>query len=78
MYSKEMGTSIECVHCSNDLGRMLPLSSLGEAGAPSVEDLVEGSVNREGEGALEKGSATWPGDPDRGELLQHSLEVASS
>ena len=73
-----MGARIKCVHCSHNLGRMLPLSSPSEAGAPSVEDLVEGAVNGEGKGALEKGASAWHGDQYRGELLQQSLEVASS
>ena len=57
---------------------MFPLGGPGEAGAPSVEDLVEGSVNGEGEGALEEGATAWPSDQDRGELLHRNLEVASS
>jgi len=57
---------------------MLFLSSSSEAGAPSVEDLVEGYVNGEGEGALREGATAWLGDQDRGEFLPHGLEVASS
>ena len=30
----------------------------------------------EGEGALEEGASAWSGDQNRGELLQHGLEVA--
>ena len=57
---------------------MLPLGSPSEAAAPSIEDLVEGPVNGEGEGTLEEGASAWHGDQDRGKLLQHSLEVASA
>ncbi len=53
---------------------MLPLGSPSEAGTQSIEDLVEGAVNGEGEGALEEGASAWPGDQDRGKLLQHSME----
>ncbi len=49
-----MGTRIEGVHCTHNLSRMLPLSRLGEVGSPSVEDLVEGAVEGEGEGALRR------------------------
>ena len=54
------------------------MGSPREVGAPSVEGLVEGSVKGEGEGALEEGASAWPGDQDRGKLLQYSLEVASA
>ena len=73
-----MSTNIKGIYSSRNLGRMLPLGSQGEAGAPSIEDLVEGAVNGEGEEALEEGAFTWHGDQDRGELLQHNLEVASA
>ena len=68
-YKKEMSARIKGVHCSHNMGRMLPLGSPCEAGAPSVEDLVEGSVNGEGEGALEEGASALLGDYDRGKLL---------
>ena len=68
-YKEEMSARIEGVHCSHNLGRMLPLRSQGEARPPSVEDLVEGDVEGEGEGALEEGASAWPGDQNRGEFL---------
>ena len=71
-----MSTGIKGIHSSHNLGRMLPLGSPGEAGAPSIEDRVEGAVNGEGEGAFEDGASTGPGDQDCGEFLQHRLEVA--
>ncbi len=77
-YIEEVGTRIEGVHFSHNLGCMLPLSSPGEAGPPSVQDLVEGASEGEGEGAMEEGASARPGDQDRGELLQHGLEVASA
>ena len=72
-----MSTSIKGIHSSHNLGRVFPLGSRDEAGAPSIENLVEGAVNGEGEGALEEGASAWPSDQDRGELFQHGLEVAS-
>ena len=75
-YKEEVGIRIEGVHCSNNLGCMLLLSTPSEAGPPSVEDLVEGASEGEGEGAMEEGASARPGDHDRGELLQHGLEVA--
>ena len=56
----------------------MPLGSPGQSGTPSVEDLVEGTNDGEGEGALEEHASTRPGDQGRGELLQESLEVATT
>ena len=53
-----MSPSIKGIQSSHNLGRMLRLGSLGEAGAPSIENLVEGAINKEGEGALEEGAST--------------------
>jgi hypothetical protein len=57
---------------------MLPLSSPGEAGSPSVKDLVKSHVEGEGEGALKEGATARPCYQDSGELLQHGLEVGST
>ena len=54
----------------------MPLGSQGQSGTPSVEDLVEGTIDGEGEGALEEHASTRHGDQGRGEFLQESLEVA--
>ena len=73
-----MGTRKEGVHCTHNLGRMLPLSSPGEAGSPRVEDLMESAVEGEGEGPLKEGASARPCYQDNGELPQHGLEVAST
>ena len=39
---------------------MLPLRSPSQTGASSIEDLVEGAVDGESEGALEEHTAAWP------------------
>ena len=57
---------------------MFPLSSPGEAGSPSIEDLVESAVEGQGKGALEKGAAAGPSNQDRSELLKKGLEMAAA
>ncbi len=64
-----MGTRKICVHCTYNLGSMLPLGSPSKAGSPRVEDLVESAFDGEGEWALEERAPAWPVDQDRGELL---------
>ncbi len=60
------------------MGGVLPLGSPGQSGTPSVEDLVEGTIDGEGEGALEEHASPRHGDQGRGEFLHESLEVAST
>ena len=52
---------------------MLPLSSLGQSGTPSIEDLVEGAIDGEGEGALEEHASTRPGEQGRGKFILGEL-----
>jgi hypothetical protein len=78
MYKEKVGTNKECIHCPYNLRGVLPLSSPSQTGTPSIEDLVEGAIDGEGEGALEEHAFAWPGDQGRGELLQQSLKVASA
>ena len=47
------------------MGSMLPMGSPCEAGAPRVQDLEEGAVDGDCEGALEKGAAPGPCHQDR-------------
>ena len=76
--ARDMSARIKSIHSSHNLGRKLPLGSPCETGAPSIKDLVEDAVNGEGEGVVEEGASAWPGDQDRGKLLQHGLEMASA
>jgi hypothetical protein len=57
---------------------MLPLGSPSEAGFPCVQDLAEGSVERESGAALEEVAAARSSDLDRGELFQNGREVDST
>jgi hypothetical protein len=49
-HNKREGASVEGIHRSYDLGRMFSMGGPSEAGAPSVHDLEERSVDEESEG----------------------------
>ena len=76
-HKRRKGTSVKCVHRSHDLDNMLPLGSPCEARAPRVQDLEEGAIDGECEGAPEKGAAPGPCHHDRCKFLQVCREVAS-
>jgi len=69
MYREKMGSRKKCIHCPYNMRGVLPLSSPSHTGTLSIEDLVEGAVDKKSEGALEEHTPACPGDQDRGELL---------